>query len=95
MTSKVLQVPSVFDGDPIVPSLTFLHIRGQIDTNFTVPKTDSLTVMGVGRTPDALATAILEFISLNAVMYTPEEQLALCKIIADIHQRNNAKQNQA
>jgi hypothetical protein len=94
VASKILRVSSVFDGDPIMPSLTFLHIRGKSGTNFTAPETDSVTVMGVGGSPNDLATAFLEFVSLDCARYTPEEQSALSQLIVGIHQRHYSTLNQ-
>lgn len=93
MADKILRVPSVFEDNEITPSLTFIHVRGKIGTNYKVPEADTVTVMGVGGSPNDLATAFLEFISFGGAQYTPEEQSALSHLIVGIHQRHYATLN--
>jgi hypothetical protein len=88
MVDKVLQVPSVFDGDSIMPSITITHIRGKVGTEYTVPEVSSLTVIGAQDNPNNLATVFLEFVSINGATYTEEEHRALAHLIVSIHQRH-------
>jgi hypothetical protein len=89
VTANVAREPSsVFDGIPIIPVLTITHLFGKFGTNLTAPVLNTLTMVGVGDSPNDLAKAFLTFVSQGAVPYTQEELSKVSQVICDIHQRH-------
>lgn len=70
----------------IEPVLTITHLTRNFEGD---PEVRSQTTVGVQTSPDCLAKAFLDFVSLNSVPYTEEELTRMSNIIFKIYQRES------
>ncbi|MSU74326.1 hypothetical protein EXS57_00935 [Candidatus Kaiserbacteria bacterium] len=77
----------VFEGYPLIPTLTMTHVYGRPGTGFLEPVVKTLTMLPIDDSPADLAKAFMTFISQGAIPYTEEELNAVSQAIQAVHQR--------